>query len=91
MKQYKAAKNKVVVELELESDITKSGLHLAQGRVMSPYARVISAGEGQLKGEIKEGDRVAINNNFGTHFRDEEDGRYIVIINQEDILAKIEK
>lgn len=91
MKQYKAAKNKVVVELELESNETKSGLLLAQGQIMSPYARVISVGEGQLKNDVFPNDRVAINNNFGTHFRDREDRRYIVIINQEDILAKIEK
>ena len=84
--------DRVVIKMKENEETTKSGIILAGASKEKPqFAEVLEVGPGieKVKMEVKKGDKVVVSKYAGTEIKYE--GKDLIIVSQNDILAIVEE
>lgn len=80
-------KNKVLIEITEGQEVTRSGIILVAKKEEKPHiAKVIAIGDTVT--QVKENDTIIVSKYVGTKVKHE--GKQYIILNETDILAKME-
>lgn len=84
--------DRVVIKMLENEETTKSGIILAGASKEKPqFAEVLEVGPGteKIKMEVKKNDKIVVSKYAGTEIKYQ--GKDLVIVNQDDILAIVEE